>query len=664
MARNDQEITLAAAELESLMKQVSTLYIQAAEVIGNVQGLASPSELESLLSVRSNLDREEVRALTFLGRMMDDSIADLKGSAFTLETIKLLHAASPELRQDALQYLRKNKRLDASDFKQVEQRLTDTSTPDWECREASRDQDLSAVISDRVDALKLRVDELQSDLRGFTNRYVGDPWEDDFLYQDFDDYSKDFNAICAAARRILEQLENLIGNVDSGIDSMRAESKLGVAAKALARLADGEFAHNGGFGFDTERPRYWSNDLHDAIGYLTTHRSDQTEPNTWKGRLQVLELCAGGGGSAIGLMSAGFNHVALVENDEKRVETLRKNWPKWKVLHQDLEAISPEIWKRYTGIDMLAVGLPSSPGKRLSTKPDLMPLVLDIVDLVGPRSLILQFDKGQRQTDMELNLAPVLVRLQSQGYRTFNFVLDTANFGLPHSREHEFIVGVRNEIVGAFLDPSSITPIKRNVGAALSPIVAKHKTLDRTLPLDDPQRIYNIWANQWYATYKDARLPTLLRQPEKGESRGAWLEAGLDPSEIGSDVPEVGDPALRSRKFTPFVTAEILAAAQGFPQEWKFAGKKSGVLGTIVDALPPVMAKAVGLSVRALLNRETVDLDRAITQPVINTSRIGLGKLVLNLNALGRNEPGDWDDGIDADDEPNIASPHPLVPVP
>ncbi|MEN9975544.1 MAG: hypothetical protein RLZZ282_1550, partial [Verrucomicrobiota bacterium] len=51
--------------------------------------------------------------------------------------------------------------------------------------------------------------------------------------------------------------------------------------------------------------------------------------------LNALELCAGGGGQALGLEMAGFSHAAAVEYEPQFCETLRTNRPAWNVLNQD-----------------------------------------------------------------------------------------------------------------------------------------------------------------------------------------------------------------------------------------------------------------------------------------------------------------------------------------
>ena len=53
-------------------------------------------------------------------------------------------------------------------------------------------------------------------------------------------------------------------------------------------------------------------------------------------RYTSIEICAGAGGQALGLAAAGFNHVAVVENDPHACATLRKNRSYWNTLEEDL----------------------------------------------------------------------------------------------------------------------------------------------------------------------------------------------------------------------------------------------------------------------------------------------------------------------------------------
>ncbi len=45
---------------------------------------------------------------------------------------------------------------------------------------------------------------------------------------------------------------------------------------------------------------------------------------------QVVEICAGAGGQAIGLERAGFENAVAVELDRHACETLRQNRPDWR----------------------------------------------------------------------------------------------------------------------------------------------------------------------------------------------------------------------------------------------------------------------------------------------------------------------------------------------
>lgn len=75
--------------------------------------------------------------------------------------------------------------------------------------------------------------------------------------------------------------------------------------------------------------------------------------------LSSIEICAGGGGQAIGLEQAGFEHLAVVELERHSCATLRANRPYWNVLQEDVTK-----WRAtdYLGLaDLLAGGVPCPP---------------------------------------------------------------------------------------------------------------------------------------------------------------------------------------------------------------------------------------------------------------------------------------------------------------
>ena len=68
-------------------------------------------------------------------------------------------------------------------------------------------------------------------------------------------------------------------------------------------------------------------------------------------KLTCVELCAGGGGQALGLEQADFAAEALVERDKNCCATLRGNRPVWNVIEGDLAdaEIQPGLLETETG---------------------------------------------------------------------------------------------------------------------------------------------------------------------------------------------------------------------------------------------------------------------------------------------------------------------------
>jgi DNA (cytosine-5)-methyltransferase 1 len=110
-----------------------------------------------------------------------------------------------------------------------------------------------------------------------------------------------------------------------------------------------------------------------------------------------LELCAGGGGQALGLEGAGFHHVGVVEYEPQYCTTLRLNRPHWNVLQQDIRDFQPSA---FGDVDLIAGGVPCPPfsiaGKQLGgdDERDMFPTALNIISKISPRAVMLENVQG------------------------------------------------------------------------------------------------------------------------------------------------------------------------------------------------------------------------------------------------------------------------------
>src|ERR1700743_3136284 len=121
----------------------------------------------------------------------------------------------------------------------------------------------------------------------------------------------------------------------------------------------------------------------------TRRRADVTD-------LEVIEICAGAGGQALGLERAGFEHALAVELDPSACATLRPNRPVWKIAEGDVA--DRDVWEpaAFTGVDLLAGGVPCPPftvaGRQLGAtdERDLFTWAVELCVRVRPRALLLE----------------------------------------------------------------------------------------------------------------------------------------------------------------------------------------------------------------------------------------------------------------------------------
>ena len=137
-------------------------------------------------------------------------------------------------------------------------------------------------------------------------------------------------------------------------------------------------------------------------------------------RLSVLELCAGGGGQALGMERAGFDHAGVVEYEPVFCTTLRKNRPHWNVIQQDIRNLNA---KDFTGVDVVAGGVPCPPfsvaGRQLGAddERDMFPTALALIEAIKPRAVLLENVPGFAAAKFERYRRELLIKLSNFGYQ-------------------------------------------------------------------------------------------------------------------------------------------------------------------------------------------------------------------------------------------------------
>jgi DNA (cytosine-5)-methyltransferase 1 len=312
-------------------------------------------------------------------------------------------------------------------------------------------------------------------------------------------------------------------------------------------------------------------------------------------RLTSLEICAGGGGQALGLEMAGFQHQGLVEIDRHCCNTLRFNRPHWQVFEQDLESFDGSDFK---GIDLLAGGLPCPPfskaGKQLgkADERNLFPEAIRLIHQIRPRAVMIENVRGILDAIFEDYRKYVAGRIAKLGYITDWRLLNASDYGVPQLRPRVVFVAIRKEYAADFKWPTPHKQRPLTVGRTLFDLMSSRDW-----------RRASAWSDR-----ANEIAPTIVGGskkhggPDLGPTRArkAWAALGVDGLGIVDEPPE------RNFMGMPRLTIPMVARLQGFPDTWIFTGKKTPAYRQVGNAFPPPVACAVAAQIHACLRVQKV----------------------------------------------------------
>jgi DNA (cytosine-5)-methyltransferase 1 len=374
-----------------------------------------------------------------------------------------------------------------------------------------------------------------------------------------------------------------------------------------------------------------------------------------------IELFAGGGGLALGVHDAGFQHLLVNELDRRACETLRENVAedieshsndeRWPLLAGDVAAID---WDSFEGrVDLLAGGAPCQPfslgGRHRGDqdKRNLFPEVFRALREVRPRAFLLENVRGLLRESFrpyfdyildqlhEPYLSPKRgetwerhkARLERQGpprgaesdrYVVYKLLVNAADYGLPQNRHRVLIVGFREDLGIEWTWPEATHSREALLWAqAHGSYWKEHGIRDPTgsgARRGQPRLERKPTELPW-RTLRDAIKG--LPEPVDGKEHptianhvgtpGARLYQGHTGNPLDwpaktvkagvHGVPGGEHVLLRDDGTHRYLTVRECARLQGFPDSYRFTGPRSEAMRQVGNAVPVPLARLIAVRI-------------------------------------------------------------------
>lgn len=328
----------------------------------------------------------------------------------------------------------------------------------------------------------------------------------------------------------------------------------------------------------------------------------------------VLDLFAGAGGLSLGFAWAGLAPVAAIEVVPDAACTYAAHHGV-EVIRRDIGALSDQELRAFRDeVRVVAGGPPCQPwstgGRRRgdADSRDGFPQFFRTLLAVRPEAFVCENVSGLESGSAAGYLRDLLRVFEEElRYDVQCKVLDAADFGVPQHRRRLFIVGTRD--AGVFEWPDATHgPHAPNRWATAGDVLSSE-------PIGQP--------NRSIVTY--AKKPQLRPSPFDGllfNGGGRPIDLGAPARTIlasagGNKTPfydtlgivpgyhahlrEGGEPRTGRVPGARRITVAECAALQSFPDGMVFAGARSSQYTQVGNAVPPLLAEAVGRSLRAAL---------------------------------------------------------------
>ena len=323
--------------------------------------------------------------------------------------------------------------------------------------------------------------------------------------------------------------------------------------------------------------------------------------NPKESNLTSADLFCGAGGMAKGFEIAGFNQLCGMDWFKEAAMTYKHNFSH-PLIEGDIT--NPEVKSEFINtikkqlngkpLTVLSGGFPcqgfSMSGSRIveDERNSLYKDMLEIINELQPEFVVAENVKGLRSMLGGMVEDKIVKDIENMGYKVNVTVLNSADYYVPQKRERVIFIANRinktNYHPEPLIKPDSYITTKQAIEDLLMVDDDKDFNHLRTKHSDDMKRRLSsvLEGEGLYENYSDSW------------KKCPWNEASCT---IKENHGGVNIHPVESR----VITVREMARLQSFPDDFIFKGPKSKQMVQVGNAVPPLLAKAIGLSIKKSL---------------------------------------------------------------
>ena len=387
----------------------------------------------------------------------------------------------------------------------------------------------------------------------------------------------------------------------------------------------------------------------------------------------AVDLFSGVGGLTLGLSNAGFHVRLALDVDDACEATHRRNFPATPFLRADMQCVSAHDIRRAAALrdgelDLLAGGPPcqgfSIIGQRelLDPRNSLLRHFIRVAEELRPKVLLIENVPGLATLARGAVLREIGDAFEAAGYNVEVAELLAAQYGVPQMRWRIFFMGWRRDLgcnggfpapthghwgIGDLVPNRTVTPeaaagfltIRDAIGdlppVAAGGTVRKYDSppdgpYQHAMRLDSPDELHNHYAarlapqnirrikhlapgEDWRSLPVELLPPGMQRAHRKDHTRRyrrmQWTGVARSIITRFRD-PKSGEYIHPEQHRT--ISIREAARIQSFPDWFVFEGTSSQQYDQVGNAVPPLLARAIGLELHDMLSAGRPDWRPAV----------------------------------------------------